>query len=341
MTYKPKPEVELEHWPTSAAKQLNDMIAANAHKGHYACFDMDDTSWQFDLESCLLPFLENKGVLSRATLDSAIQIIPFKDSATKQESLYSYSTRLYELGDSIYYSFSTQVFSNIPLRDLKNHVDELMASTEPVPSNCYEGDDLVQIQIHPPKIFRGQVELYQKLMANGIDVFVITAASEEIVRMVASDPKYGYNVKPENVIGTTLLLKNLKTGSIQTSRKQIADGTYNAQAVKDDGSDLVMIPYLWAPATWKIGKWAAILSYIDEWKMPILVAGDSPGSDAPMLFHGVDVARGGIRLLVARNDEALRDFSKLRKQAVCKQKEAGLPPTADDNWIVVHPKDLL
>ncbi|TQV93419.1 hypothetical protein V2A60_010174 [Cordyceps javanica] len=334
-------EIELKHWPTAAAKQLNDLIAANAHKEQYACFDMDDTSWQFDLESCLLPFLENKGVLSRATLDPALQLIPFKDSASGQESLYSYSTRLYQLGDSVYYSFSTQVFSHIPLRHLKIYVDELVALTEPVPTNCYEGDDLVQIQIHPPKIFAGQVELYNKLMANGIDVYVITAASEEIVRMVASDPKYGYNVKPENVIGTTLLLRNTKSGSIQTSRKQVADGIYSAEAVKDDGSDLVMTPYLWAPATWKMGKWAAILSYIDEWKKPILVAGDSPESDAPMLLHGVDAARGGMRLLVARNDETLRKFSALREQAERKQKEAELPPTANTNWTVVYPRDIL
>jgi hypothetical protein len=33
-------------------------------------------------------------------------------------------------------------------------------------------------------------------MENGIEVYVMTAASEELVRMVAADPKYGYNVKP-------------------------------------------------------------------------------------------------------------------------------------------------
>ena len=44
-------------------------------------------------------------------------------------------------------------------------------------------------------------------MENGIEVYVVSAASEELVRMVASDPKYGYNVKPQNVIGVSLLLR--------------------------------------------------------------------------------------------------------------------------------------
>ena len=61
--------VELKHWPAPAAKQLDTMIAANAHKGNYAVFDMDNTSYRFDLEESLLPFMENKGVLTRDKLD--------------------------------------------------------------------------------------------------------------------------------------------------------------------------------------------------------------------------------------------------------------------------------
>ena len=42
------------------------------------------------------------------------------------------------------------------------------------------------LDVNPPKIFTGQKELYNKLMENGIEVYVMTAASEELVRMVAS-----------------------------------------------------------------------------------------------------------------------------------------------------------
>ena len=47
---------ELKSWPAPAAKQLEAMIAANANKGNYAVFDMDNTSYRFDLEESLLPW---------------------------------------------------------------------------------------------------------------------------------------------------------------------------------------------------------------------------------------------------------------------------------------------
>ena len=302
---------------------------------------MDDTSWQHDLESSLLPFLENKGILTRETMEPSLKLVPFKDTPDQKESLFSYTQRLYDLGDSVYYAVTTQIFSGISLRNLKTYVDELMDSTEPISTNYYKGNVLTTVEVHPPKIFRGQVELYNKLAANGIDVYVITASSEELVRMVASDPKYGYNVKPENVIGTTLLMKNLKSGEIITSRKQIADGTYSEKAIQNAAADLVMTPYLWAPATWMIGKWAAILSYIDEWKKPILVAGDSPVSDTPMLFHGANVDNGGMRLWISRSDACRQKIGKLIKETAQKQELEGLPVTADRNWLFVTPKEIL
>ena len=85
---------ELDHWPAEAAKQLDRMITANAHKGNYAVFDMDNTSYRYDLEEALLPFMENKGLLSRDKLDPSLKLIPFKDSAEHKESLFSYYYRL-------------------------------------------------------------------------------------------------------------------------------------------------------------------------------------------------------------------------------------------------------
>lgn len=42
------------------------------------------------------------------------------------------------------------------------------------------------------------------LRANGFDVYVSTASLEDVVRVFASTPKYGYNVAPENVLGLRL-----------------------------------------------------------------------------------------------------------------------------------------
>ncbi|KAF9876917.1 phosphorylcholine phosphatase [Colletotrichum karsti] len=328
---------ELKHWPAEAAKSLNTMIAANANQSNYAVFDMDNTSYRFDLEESLLPFLENKGVLTRDTMDPSLKLIPFKDTANHTETIYSYYLRLCEIDDMICYPFAAQIFSGIPLSELKGYVDELMSLNGTVSTTYYEGDVITPTEITPPKIFAGQVELYNKLMANGIEVYVITAAAEELVRMVAADPKYGYNVKPENVIGVSLLMKNLTSGDLTTSRKQITEGTYDEKA----NLGLVMTPFLWTPATWMTGKWAAILTYIDEWKKPILAGGDTPDSDGPMIFQGVDVSKGGIHLWINRKDSAMEEMNEMIEEYSAEQKKLGLPVTADKNWVIVKPEDIL
>ncbi|HLD67056.1 MAG TPA: haloacid dehalogenase-like hydrolase [Pseudomonas sp.] len=326
----------LEHWPAPAAQQLNALVKANAHKGNYAVFDMDNTSYRYDLEESLLPFMEMKGVLTRETLDPSLKLIPFKDIAGHKESLNSYYYRLCEIDDMVCYPWVAQVFSGFTLKELKGYVDQLMAHGKPVPSTYYEGDTLKTIEINPPKIFTGQKELMNLLMENGIEVYVMTAAHEELVRMVASDPQYGYNVKPQNVIGVTTLLKDRVSGAVTTARKQIAAGQYDEQA----NLGLELTPYLWTPATWMSGKYAAILSYIDEWKKPVLVAGDTPSSDGYMLFHGTDVAKGGIHLWIDRKPKYLVQINGMIKKHAQAQLANGLPVTADKNWIMVKPEEI-
>ena len=327
---------ELKHWPPEAAKQLGAMIAANANKGNYAVFDMDNTSYRYDLEESLLPFLEMKGVLTREKLDPSLKLMPFKDTADHKESLFSYYYRLCEVDDMVCYPWVAQVFSGFTLKELKGYVDELMAYGKPIPTTYFDGDKVTAMEVQPPKVFTGQTELYNKLMENGIEVYVMTAASEELVRMVAADPKYGYNVKPQNVIGVTTLLKNRDTGELTTARKQISAGTYKPEA----NLGLELTPYLWTPATWMAGKQAAILTYIDQWKKPVLVAGDTPTSDGYMLFHSVDVGKGGIHLWINRKAKYMDQLNGMIKQNADAQKAQGLPVTADKNWVVVKPEEV-
>lgn len=327
---------ELKHWPAEQAKALDAMIAANANKGNYAVFDMDNTSYRYDLEESLLPFMENKGLITRETLDPSLKLMPFKDTAEHKESLFSYYYRLCEVDDMVCYPWVAQVFSGFTLKELKGYVDELMASGKPVPTTYYDGDKVVNYNVNPPKIFTGQVELYNKLMENGIEVYVMTAASEELVRMVAADPKYGYNLKPQNIIGVTTLLKDRKTGELTTARKQITNGKYDEKA----NLSLEYTPYLWTPATWMAGKHAAILTYIDEWKKPVLVAGDTPSSDGYMLFHDVNVAKGGIHLWVNRKDKYMDQINGMMAKHAAAQAKEGLPVTADKNWVIVKPEDI-
>ncbi|KAH9881113.1 hypothetical protein J1614_001607 [Plenodomus biglobosus] len=328
---------QFKHWPADAAAKLNAMIAKNANQSNYAVFDMDNTSYRYDLEESLIPFLENRGILTREKMDPSLKLIDFKDTANFTESLYSYYTRLCEVDDFVCYPWAAQIWSGFSLRDLKGYVDELMAYNSTLPVKYWDGDNITESTVSTPQVFRGQAELYNALMDNGIAVYVISAAHEELVRFVASDPKYGYNVPPQNVIGVTTMLKNVTSGDLTTARKQITEGDYDYEA----NLDLVMTPYLWTPATWFAGKWAAILTYIDEWKRPVLAAGDTPGSDSYMLFHGVDTAKGGVHLWVNRRDAYLERIQGEIKNNTAAQIANGREVTADKNWIFVKPVDIL
>ncbi|KAK7985531.1 hypothetical protein PG996_005229 [Apiospora saccharicola] len=332
---------ELQHWPRAAAESLSTMIRRNANSSNYACFDMDNTSYRWDLEESLIPFLENKGVLTRDTLDPSLKLIPFKDTAVYKETLYSYYLRLCAINDFVCYPWAAQVFAGLTLRELKGHVDELMALNGSAVSTSYwDGEAVVaNYSVSAPQIFRRQTELYNALTSHGIEVFVVTAANEELVRMVASDPRYGYNVKPENVIGvTTMLTDPADPSALTNSRMQITAGAYNATSNLDK---LVVGPYLYSPETWYAGKYAAILTYIDEWKKPVLVGGDSPGSDTYMLFHGVDVAKGGVHLWINRSDSKYQELQTMIGEAAKGQKKNGLKVTVDKNWVVVKPEEIL
>jgi phosphoserine phosphatase len=313
------------------------MITRNANQSNYAVFDMDNTSYRYDLEESLLPFLENRGILTRETLDPSLKLIDFKDTANFTESLYSYYSRLCEIDEFLCYPWAAQIWSGFTLRALKGYVDELMTYNSTIPTQYWDGSEVTSSSVNPPKIFQGQVELYNALMDNGIAVYVISAAHEELVRMVASDPKYGYNVPPENVIGVTTVLKNMTSGALTNARKQITEGTYNQTA----NLDLIVTPYLWSPTTWFAGKWAAILTYIDQWKRPVLAAGDTPGSDSYMQFHGVDVAKGGVHLWINRGDSYLERIEEEIANNTSAQMENGRQVTADKNWVVVTPEEIL
>ncbi|TGB16228.1 haloacid dehalogenase-like hydrolase [Streptomyces sp. MZ04] len=331
-----KTAAELPHWPKPVAAKLGKVISANDHKGAYAVFDADNTTYRNDLEESLLPFLEMKGVLTRASMDPSLKVIPFKDTAKHKESLYSYYNRLCEVDDQVCYPWAAQIFSGFTLKELKGYVDELLAHDKPIPAEYYEDGKLTKTEVEPPEFFTGMQELYKSLRAHGIEVYVVSAASEDLVRMVLSDPKYGYNVKPENVIGVGLQLKDRKTGEVTSSRKEIAEGRFDEKKLA--GRELT--PNLWAPLTWYQGKPAAINTYIDEWRKPVLVAGDTPVSDGPMLFHSADVEHGGVRVWVNRKDKYMKQLNDMKQTNADRQRELGQKVTADKRWLTVVPDEI-
>ncbi|WP_323121495.1 HAD family hydrolase [Burkholderia alba] len=324
---------DLTHWPPDSAKALDAMIAAHAQQGDYAVFDADNTTYRYDLEEALLPYLENRGVLTRDTLDASLKLIPFKDAPDYRESLTSYYYRLCEIDDLVCYPWIAQAFSGLSLAELKTHVDAMLAAGKPEPIRYWSGDKRVDGTVNPPRFFKGMQELYNKLRENGIEVYVMTAAHEELARLVLADPKYGYNVKPQNVIGVTTLLRNPATGELTTSRLQIKKGAYDEAANRP----LVITPFLMNPMTWYEGKLGSIVGWIDQWKKPVLVAGDTPMSDGYMLLNAADVERGGVRVWVNKKDRQMTEIRAWSDESAARQKALGLPATASRNWIVVKP----
>lgn len=330
-------ETSLAAWPAEAREQLEALISQHANQGEYAVFDMDNTSYQYDLTEALLPYLESKGVLTRDDLDPALKLIPFKDTAEHRESLYSYYVRLCEIDDLVCYPWIAQSFAGLSLKTLKKHVDDMLAGQQPVPVSYYDGDKVVQGSVRPPKPFSAMQTLYNRLQEQGIEVYVITAANEELVRMVAADPKYGYNVKPENVIGVNVLMKDEKSGKLDTSRFQIRRGSYDQ---KQNLETMRLTAYLVNPMTWYEGKYGTIVGWIDQWRKPVLVAGDTAISDGYMLLNGTDMSKNGLRLWVDRKSSYTEQIATWREKSAQQQKALGLPGTADRNWIVLKPEQL-
>ncbi|BEJ14622.1 hypothetical protein CspHIS471_0403890 [Cutaneotrichosporon sp. HIS471] len=319
----------LQHWPKAAADALDTMIASKANASNYAIFDWDNTSDRYDLEESLMPYLESIGVLTPDKLDPSLRVVPFHEG----ESIYGYYLRLCDIDDNVCYWWAAAVFSGIKLDVLKGHVDDLMGLNSTIKTTyADENGTRIDTEVNTPQIFRGQVELYNRLMANGIAVYIISAAAEELVRMVASDPKYGYNVPPENVIGVSLLLNN--SGLLTTARKQIAEGMFN-----NSNGNSVLTPTLWAPATWMTGKWAAVLTYIDQWQLPVLAAGDTPISDGPMIFHGIN-RDDGIKLWINRKAKYMDQIAKMNETFALEQAERGRPVTANKGWVIVTPEEI-
>ena len=328
--------LSLPSWPLEQAEALRTLIRAYAHKGAYAVFDADNTTYQHDLVGAFLPYLEQRGVLGRDKLAEGLKIIPFQDSPGFHESLNSYYWRLGEIDDQVGYPWASQVFSGLTLRELKGHLDGMLALKEPLAAEAIVEGQL-QAQLHPvPRMLRGQQELFAALRHHGIEVFVVSAAAEELVRMIVSDHRYGYHVKPENVIGVSLVLKNRQTHALTTARKLIAQGVYQPDALLD----FELTHTLWAPMPWYEGKYAAIRSYIHKWKRPILVAGDTPQSDGPMFFRGPDVAAGGLRLFMARGDVHWGKMQALQAEHGQAQAEHGMSVTAHQNWLRVSPEEI-
>ncbi|VVS92424.1 haloacid dehalogenase-like hydrolase [Desulfoluna spongiiphila] len=326
---------ELTHWPRAERHKLIRLIERNAYQGKFAVFDCDNTVWYQKLEESLLPYLENRGLMGPEALAPSLKVIPF----LPDDTLTSYACRLYDIDNKVGSPWMARVFAGFTLEELKGHVDDLFAlNGASIPAKHRRNGELVDVEVEAPRIYPGMRELINAMQENGIEVIFISTALEELVRMVACDPRYGLNIKPENVIGVSTLLKDRETGEITTARLQIERGHFFDETYpKARHMAMELTPTLWSPNTMYFGKVWAIKDYIHPVNRPVLVAGDSP-NDHPMLFEAEEF--GGIKLWINHREADWKATKEARKIRARQQQEAWHYPSANKRWLMVRPADI-
>ncbi len=144
--------------------------------------------------------------------------------------------------------------------------------------NCLRGKSGI-IEVTYRKGLRIQKEMQELILClnkNGIETYVCSASQEYPVRVFASNPKYGYCIKPENVLG----------------RRRIFDSENKIT----DEHDISI------PATRKEGKAEAIEKLIQPkhgGKAPVLIAGDSDGD-----FYMMDKFKNESLILIFNRNQS-------------------------------------
>ena len=327
-------------WPKEqrmAVEKMFKTVKKEKIENQFAVFDADNTLWEYDIAEGLLAWMEYRELISLSRMEPAILPLP----PLHRENLFSYYERLCDWDHSVCYLWAAQAFYGFTLEKLKLEVDEMMAYNNPkgIPISIRkEENGLIRIEekfVPIPKIFKGQQDLLQELREHNIEPWVVSASAEEIVRMVASDPKYGLHIKPENVIGVNLLL-SYEDGRVVSSAEERRDGNTDSFYFSSKRQNAVLTHHLYAPATWYAGKVAAIKEWIHPSQRPILVAGDSP-NDFFMQFYA-NVEEGGVRLRIHRKDS---HKEKLDLEIAKRNNgENNADPLPSKGWIEVTPDEL-
>lgn len=275
----------LNSWSNHNRTRIEQMVSDFSHTGDYAVFDADGTLWENDLSESLLAFLEAEGIITVKRLHQSMFPIPISGD----ESLIRYYQRLCDINISLGYFWLCQSFSGFSIRQLSIYIDRLLADREErTHTKQLKNDFMKKKNKKIPLIFHWQQELIAYLKSVGIAVYVVTASLEDLVRLMVSTPRYGFSIPPENVIGMKLALNSPNGTLLDQTEKKMNEKYFNS----------VVTPSLAGITPWYAGKVAAIKTYIDPVKQPVLVAGDSD-SDIEMLNYAKPAC--GLKLFIKQN----------------------------------------
>lgn len=291
----------LASWSKKIVARLEKLAAAFAYDYNYAVFDADGTLWSNDLSESLLSLLESEKIISVGRYNETMFPMPIMSG----ESLVSYYFRLCDTDLNLGYFWLCQAFAGFSPGELKEHIDDLFNKNGSISYMAFQNDgSIVEKLIDRPTVFFWQQELRAFLFEKGIDVYVVTASQEELVRMVVADPKYGFDIPSSSVIGMRLALKFSNGKNVLGQYDKSLNKNYYESMITSSLSGMT---------TWYSGKVAAIKEYVDPVKKPVLVAGNSESDLAMLNYAKTDP---GMKILVTENDEQ----QSLLKEKICAMK---------------------
>ncbi|OFI46906.1 hypothetical protein BG262_03710 [Floricoccus penangensis] len=206
-----------------------------------------------------------------ASLNDIHETDYYKDFSAKLRYLYTAINKAFGTDISIYlYAGMTSAEAGeLVEKAIDDQLQrELKHITWSSPEDMETSSGMVQVTFKDGiRVIEEMRNLYQELMAKGIDVYICSASYIDVIKVFANNEKYGYNIPLENVFAMRLVKDN---GVIEAK----FDENY--------------------PKTVKKGKVETIEKLISpkyNGAQPILVAGDSNG-DYPMLTEFTDLQVG-------------------------------------------------
>ncbi|URZ86584.1 haloacid dehalogenase-like hydrolase [Floricoccus penangensis] len=206
-----------------------------------------------------------------ASLNDIHETDYYKDFSAKLRYLYTAINKAFGTDISIYlYAGMTSAEAGeLVEKAIDDQLQrELKHITWSSPEDMETSSGMVQVTFKDGiRVIEEMRDLYQELMAKGIDVYICSASYIDVIKVFANNEKYGYNIPLENVFAMRLVKDN---GVIEAK----FDENY--------------------PKTVKKGKVETIEKLISpkyNGAQPILVAGDSNG-DYPMLTEFTDLQVG-------------------------------------------------
>ena len=305
----------LDRWPEDVRGVLERCISV-AQPGDFAVFDADNTLWRYDLTEAMMVWLERRGVIRLQ--DIPAHRMPIAPRAG--ETVWSYYLYLCERSLVVGYQWAAQCFAGVRVATLRSEMVAMLEHGGPFDVARGHGETRGVDAIEVPRAFEAQRQLVRALIEAGVDVWIVSASPEELVRRFAMEHA-GFPFSDDHICGVNLLLSwedgRVDSGAIARDRGE----TPWRDASWDDAQ---VTGWPVTPLTWFEGKLAAIRRWIEPHRAPLLVSGDSP-NDLPMM-RIVDKDRGVC--------------VRVRAKSVYDGVFAEESSAAGGQWISVEPGDL-